>query len=162
MWNDTRQAARPRHAPPPGNPTNQSKEQDHGPRRRGGPWPGWLRWWYAQGGPRRDAIIWDLYLAQLAAGNRRPGQLVADAVGVSRSTVHRALIRYGQRARGEWPPAVPNGFGYGARDWREKRRQALGLSPAQAYAEDKAEAQELGEFWPTVDDQYDDNGDPAW
>jgi hypothetical protein len=134
-------------------------------RRRGGPWPGWLRWWYGQGGPARDAAIMDRWLTYLEAGIMRPGQLVAQDLGVSRSTVHRALIRYGQRMRGEWPPAVPNGFGYGAQDWRRARLQALqdqGLTPAEIHDVDQAQAMADGAWLPPIPDQFDDNGDPAW
>jgi hypothetical protein len=89
---------------------------------RAGWWPWWLHWYRAQGLEQQDARIERLYLDLLGSGNLRPGQQVADAVGVHRSTVHRALVRQRQRHDGGWPPLISNGFGQSA---AAKRRQRL-------------------------------------
>ncbi len=93
---------------------------------RGGPWPGWLAWWYAQRGPARDAAIHDAYLGLLLHSPiRARQQTVADQFGVSQSTVHRAVTRHRQRLRLSWPPVVSNGFGLSAAARRELRLEQL-------------------------------------
>lgn len=121
---------------------------------RGGPWPGWIRWWYASGGPARDARIARLYLELLGQGNLRPGQQVADAIGCSRSTVHRALIRHGQRIRGQWPPKISNGFGESAAERRALRLRQLGLNPHTEQPIDPSEEsyQPPGQPWEAGED----------
>jgi hypothetical protein len=96
----------------------------------GGPWPGWLRWWYDSGGPARDAAIHDAYLELLLHSPiRARQQTVADQFGVSQSTVHRAVTRHRQRMRLSWPPPVSNGFGLSARRRRGLRLDQLNRDP---------------------------------
>jgi hypothetical protein len=131
----------------------------------GGPWPGWLRWWYAQGGPARDAAIWSAYLDMLEAGVLRPGQLVADRIGVSRSTVFRAMRRHAARVRGEWPPEVTDGFGDSARVRRARIMRQLGYAddrPILDENQDQARRPTGGGYVCPVPDRYDENGDEAW
>jgi hypothetical protein len=125
--------------------------------RRGGAWPGWLRWWYAQGGPRRDAQIHGLFLSQLAAGNLHPLPTVARIMGVSYSTAWRAVERHVQRLSPDgWPPPVPNGYGLSAEERRNARMRALHQVEGGPFtlAEERYQV--------PIPDQYDDNGDPAW
>jgi hypothetical protein len=70
------------------------------------------------------------WLDQLEAGIERPGQIVADQFGVSRSTVHRALARSADwLSPTGWPPPVPHGFGLSAADRRRVRLRAQGVNP---------------------------------
>jgi hypothetical protein len=123
---------------------------------RGGPWPGWLRWWYDQGGPARDARIVRAYIDQMVLGNLRPGGVVARQMGVSRSTVHRAIIRYRQRTELNWPPQVSNGFGLSQEQRRALRMRQLGYEMPQPRL-----TRSESHYVPPAD-QFDDNGDPAW
>jgi DNA-binding transcriptional MocR family regulator len=96
--------------------------------RRAGPWPHWLHWAEGQGLIQRDYRIEQTWHELFLNGNMRPGQAVADAVGVSRSTVSRAMQRMAQRRAGAWPPPIPNGFGYSAKERRRARLRASGYA----------------------------------
>jgi hypothetical protein len=88
---------------------------------RAGLWPWWLRWYEAQGLPQQDHRIYALYLELLGSGVTRPGQQVADAVGCSRSTVHRAMIRMRHRMNDGWPPVISDAFYCSAAERRRLR-----------------------------------------
>jgi hypothetical protein len=122
-------------------------------RRRGGPWPGWLRWWNEQGGPARDARAWWLFYSNFPYVTQAD---VAAMLGCSQSTVSRALKRHPQRLRGEWPPEVSNGFGLSQEQRRALRMRQLG------YEEPLTRLTPTENAYVPPADQFDDNGDPAW
>ena len=74
--------------------------------RRAGPWPGWLRWYRAQGWWERDYRAWKLY-SQGDLSYAEVGKLL----GCSASTAYRGVVRTNQRMRGAWPPPAGNHFG---------------------------------------------------
>jgi hypothetical protein len=141
-------------------PTNGARYGPGGKRARtAGAWPHWVRYWETStGGLRRDLMIDRAYLELMVEGNLKPGQVVADRFGTSRTSVHRARARVLDWLSPEgWPPAIPHGFGLSADARRRARLSAMGYA-VQADGEALKLAPEVEEYQVRIPDVTDEDG----